>query len=701
MPSSNSNKKKKNNRSTSTSTSNETSSKMDIKLLLLSAGLVVICVLALFIVVPKESKKSIETSSAPIIENNRTLRELLDDLEDIPENNSRRTQLYTDVYKSRDYSIYNDFDLKWMEESEVEMLALYAAHGYHSREELTKAEEIFRTFYEKRSKLANDIQIVVIDKLADIYRAQYKFEKAIEIYKDALDNRITTQFANRWYGFYIESLDRLNRLEEASIVIDECIDLHKSLGIFPFHCYHGAGMHAMFEGDLDTSLKYFFKVFRDLLQDWRDENGNACPATLVPLTVNTPYPAITKLRDETILEEPVDYMSIFASTEAFKVKPCSSQEYPYMLAPSNSNNEREVIPFVDSYTKMGCYGEDEQHVSIHLINDAMVFGEMYHISTKSEEGDCRYYVPSFPYLNSKSQPRLEGAGYEYFSKPIKEIENATILHFSDQNYYHFTIEALSKVILSRLHPILREIENLRFLTKPSHTAEELYRIMGVLPMAELYEPHKYRYRIKNLYLIEWNFTDLEQSKLNNPLLSKDGVPHFEEYYLPPVPVLQYTHYALRSVLTEDMLFAPRNLVIFLHRRGNTRAIMNPLPLYRTLAHACEKHGLEFRLHGFDDATISHQIEQFNRAVAIIGVHGAGLTNMIYCQKKTAIIELPVTPHKVSVYSRMASILNFPYYTVPKAGFYHFHSVESFTKLMTADTEATLYRALSDLGYEMM
>merc|ERR1712110_1132296 len=111
------------------------------------------------------------------------------------------------------------------------------------------------------------------------------------------------------------------------------------------------------------------------------------------------------------------------------------------------------------------------------------------------------------------------------------------------------------------------------------------------------------------------------------------------------------------------------------------------------------HGLNFFLHGVYDDPLAEQISLFRRSVAIIGLHGAGLSNIIHAPPGTAVIELPVHPAKLSVYNRMASALGLPYYTTPDTAFYHFHSIVEFTPRMVMDTTDTLLQALSDLGYQ--
>ena len=49
---------------------------------------------------------------------------------------------------------------------------------------------------------------------------------------------------------------------------------------------------------------------------------------------------------------------------------------------------------------------------------------------------------------------------------------------------------------------------------------------------------------------------------------------------------------------------------------------------------------------------------FKHARVVLGAHGAGLTNLVYCKPGTGLVLLPMNPHSDHTYSHMASALGF-------------------------------------------
>ena len=79
------------------------------------------------------------------------------------------------------------------------------------------------------------------------------------------------------------------------------------------------------------------------------------------------------------------------------------------------------------------------------------------------------------------------------------------------------------------------------------------------------------------------------------------------------------------------------------------------------------------------------MDLFRRAKAVVGVHGSGLANQIWCAPHTALVEIvpysPKDPIHNDVFHKMAYYLDLDYYVVPfNAGdqMYSFTSAERMT-----------------------
>ena len=68
---------------------------------------------------------------------------------------------------------------------------------------------------------------------------------------------------------------------------------------------------------------------------------------------------------------------------------------------------------------------------------------------------------------------------------------------------------------------------------------------------------------------------------------------------------------------------------------------------------------------------SLQAEHFAQADVILAPHGAGLTNMIFAEETTQVVELPLKPHVNRCFGYMAHALNLGYWVVPEfRSYYH-------------------------------
>merc|ERR1712137_23752 len=307
---------------------------------------------------------------------------------------------------------------------------------------------------------------------------------------------------------------------------------------------------------------------------------------------------------------------------------------------------------------MRCFDKEKKKAVLYKFNNATVLGSRKFITETNEDGTCSLYTLSFPYSNSDAQPRFFGASADYLSLPIVHIDQAVILPFLDENYYHFSIEGLSQVALVMENSLLQG-KNFTFLASPTQFAVDWFNYFGLIASATPYLHQENRYHINELYAVDWVFTDEEAGELHHP----------EDYYVPPKESLDFLRSKIFQSLTDAVTSAPRDFVVFLHRKQGARTVVDSYPLYLRLSIVAESFGLKFRLHGYAQDTLSGQIELFHRAAAVIGIHGAGFSNLMYCRADTAVIEIPVFPEKASVYSRMSSALGFPYWTVPSAQFY--------------------------------
>ena len=74
----------------------------------------------------------------------------------------------------------------------------------------------------------------------------------------------------------------------------------------------------------------------------------------------------------------------------------------------------------------------------------------------------------------------------------------------------------------------------------------------------------------------------------------------------------------------------------------------------------QQQGLTLAVHGGASASLDDDIRLFHRARVVVGVHGAGLTNMLFCAPGAAVVELGVTEPCCGMYRHMARALGLRY-----------------------------------------
>lgn len=102
--------------------------------------------------------------------------------------------------------------------------------------------------------------------------------------------------------------------------------------------------------------------------------------------------------------------------------------------------------------------------------------------------------------------------------------------------------------------------------------------------------------------------------------------------------------------------------IFISRRSSTgRCIENEDELFDILSqNGYEKIYLE-------DYSVYEQASLFNSAKEIVSIHGAGLTNLVFCQPNTKLIELFNPSYFLALYWNICNILSLDYYYITGKG----------------------------------
>ena len=126
--------------------------------------------------------------------------------------------------------------------------------------------------------------------------------------------------------------------------------------------------------------------------------------------------------------------------------------------------------------------------------------------------------------------------------------------------------------------------------------------------------------------------------------------------------------AYREAIIKKYGHQPRRSIVVIHRSGRRR-LLNSAAFEQVIKEAAAVVGLRFEL--FNDAPsppVHEAMMMFNRAVMIIGPHGAGMYNMLYSRPGTYVIEILSAPPRVTMlFQTLAYLLGHRYYGMAGSG----------------------------------
>ena len=121
-------------------------------------------------------------------------------------------------------------------------------------------------------------------------------------------------------------------------------------------------------------------------------------------------------------------------------------------------------------------------------------------------------------------------------------------------------------------------------------------------------------------------------------------------------------------------------LIYISRKNTKQGIDNEDELIKILS------SLGFIIFSPEDYNLDRQIEAFTNAKIVIGLHGAGLTNMLFCPLGTVIVELGKKGEKLDkCYFNLANNLEFDYYYFPCEAINH--DATYYDAIIKADLES--------------
>ena len=115
------------------------------------------------------------------------------------------------------------------------------------------------------------------------------------------------------------------------------------------------------------------------------------------------------------------------------------------------------------------------------------------------------------------------------------------------------------------------------------------------------------------------------------------------------------------------VFRPKHIV-YVSRTDAVRGIHNEHLLIKRLRETFGKTAVT--VHTGKEPLID-QAAMFQRATLVIGAHGAGLSNLVFCEAQSNLLLFPMDPHVDHTYGRMAAALDIQQYVLAEVSSYYY------------------------------
>ena len=313
--------------------------------------------------------------------------------------------------------------------------------------------------------------------------------------------------------------------------------------------------------------------------------------------INHALPIRWTTTQELALRDPGCWQELVPAREADWPEHIASGEVPYQL--------RQYMP-----PKLESKGVLRLHKAWVSTQDGWVF---------TKGGERVLNLSGFHRLHQIA-PRVRLPFPRFHRRSLPGVTLSLLSTWTTQNFYHFSMDAISRLhLIKRAGIDWREIDHVLLPVLDSASARRWVEAAGIPREKIIPVRHGKRFLVQAEHLICGSFPGMRRTCSAEAVEFLQGLRHF-------APAKK-----------------PRRL--FVCRRSHSRLLLNEDEVWALL--------FPLGFERVEPAQVANAEQVFSEAEAVVGVHGAALTNLLFCKPGTKVLELLPSDHSYPCYISMA------------------------------------------------
>jgi capsular polysaccharide biosynthesis protein len=238
----------------------------------------------------------------------------------------------------------------------------------------------------------------------------------------------------------------------------------------------------------------------------------------------------------------------------------------------------------------------------------------------------------------------------------------TLVSFSATVYYHWVMNVLPRLIamvptlktspdMSIIVPQIYEQHN-HFVSKTLSLVLDHNELTNALIGYDLSEKPGVRYQVERLYWLDWPVVTTVAGTTHTHCLTS------------PYSLMEARQH-MATVVESDYGGSATKTLLYVGRNGTTtRQLTNEYALVERLQQIVQSNsGWRFQLFDDGKSGVKASYDMFSAASLVVGIHGSGMANILFCAPSTSVIELGFHSIAAEHYKHASLALGLEYYWV--------------------------------------